>query len=222
MVSELGSRKEVSAGPDIQSHRAPTRTADETRLGPRRRTHRVPRCARTSPDAQADRQPLTRIYHSNPAPAVPPIYTVPSLDLAIYKMSSSDAQLDSALTGLPVTYRGDHSRDNWKPGPHDQFLDGPVGGDDGVRRLPEMCSRWSCNRDLRGEAEEGGRGVARHARLWSSDLFVDRFGGGLFPVRWHIPRRWWTSGCAACSRPGTRPRLLRSSGYAPGAGRRRH
>jgi hypothetical protein len=35
-------------------------------------------------------------------------------------------------------YEPDHSRDNWKPLPHDQFHDGPVGGDDGVRRLLEM------------------------------------------------------------------------------------
>jgi CubicO group peptidase (beta-lactamase class C family) len=66
------------------------------------------------------------------------IYVVPSLDLAIYKMSSSDAQLDPELTGLPVSYQVDHSRDTWKPRPHDQFHDGPVGGDDGVRRLLEM------------------------------------------------------------------------------------
>ena len=66
------------------------------------------------------------------------IYVVPSLDLAIYKMSASDAQLDPELTGLPVTYQIDHSRDNWKPATHDQFHDGPVGGDDGVRRLLEM------------------------------------------------------------------------------------
>jgi hypothetical protein len=66
------------------------------------------------------------------------IYVAPSLDLAIYKMASSDAQIDPALTGLPVAYQVDHSRDNWKPGPHDQFHDGPVGGDDGVRRLLEM------------------------------------------------------------------------------------
>jgi hypothetical protein len=32
-VSELGSCKEVSVGPNIQSHRAPTRAADEMRLG---------------------------------------------------------------------------------------------------------------------------------------------------------------------------------------------
>jgi len=66
------------------------------------------------------------------------IYVVPSLDMVIYKMSASDAQIDPQLTGLPVTYTVDHSRDNWKPGLHDQFHDGPVGGDDGVRRLLEM------------------------------------------------------------------------------------
>lgn len=68
------------------------------------------------------------------------IYVVPSLDLVIYKMSASDAQMDPELTGLPVTYEVDHSRDSWKPGPHDQFHDGPVGGDDGVRRLLEMVA----------------------------------------------------------------------------------
>jgi len=66
------------------------------------------------------------------------IYVVPSLDLAIYKMSSTDAQLNPELTGIPLSYAPDHSRDNWKPLPHDQFHDGPVGGDDGVRRLLEM------------------------------------------------------------------------------------
>jgi CubicO group peptidase (beta-lactamase class C family) len=66
------------------------------------------------------------------------IYIVPSLDLVLYKMSATDAQLNPELTGLPVTYTVDHSRDDWKPLPHDQFHDGPVGGDDGVRRLLEM------------------------------------------------------------------------------------
>jgi hypothetical protein len=65
------------------------------------------------------------------------VYIVPSLDLAIYKMAGSDAQFDPALTGLPVTYEVDRSRDGWKPVPHNQFHDGPVGGDDGVRRLLE-------------------------------------------------------------------------------------
>jgi CubicO group peptidase (beta-lactamase class C family) len=65
------------------------------------------------------------------------IYIVPSLDLVIYKMAGNDAQFDPTLTGLPVNYDVDRSRDNWKPLPHDQFHDGPVGGDDGVRRLLE-------------------------------------------------------------------------------------
>ncbi len=66
------------------------------------------------------------------------IYVIPSLDMAIYKMAGSDAQFNPELTGLPLTYEVDRSRDNWKPLPHDQFHDGPVGGDDGVRRLLEM------------------------------------------------------------------------------------
>ena len=66
------------------------------------------------------------------------IYVVPSLDMVIYKMSASDGQLNPDLTGIPLSYEPDHSRDNWKPLPHDQFHDGPVGGDDGVRRLLEM------------------------------------------------------------------------------------
>lgn len=66
------------------------------------------------------------------------IYIVPSLDLVVYKMAGNDAQFNPDLTGLPVTYEVDHSRDAWKPLPHDQFHDGPVGGDDGVRRLLEM------------------------------------------------------------------------------------
>jgi CubicO group peptidase (beta-lactamase class C family) len=66
------------------------------------------------------------------------IYIVPSLDLVIYKMAGNDAQFNPDLTGIPAAYEIDHSRDNWKPLPHDQFHDGPVGGDDGVRRLLEM------------------------------------------------------------------------------------
>ncbi len=66
------------------------------------------------------------------------IYIVPSLDLVLYKMAGSDTQFNPDLTGLPITYEIDHSRDGWKPLPHDQFHDGPVGGDDSVRRLLEM------------------------------------------------------------------------------------
>lgn len=66
------------------------------------------------------------------------IYVVPSLDLVIYKMAGSDAQYDPAITGLPVKYKYDGSRDNWKPAARSQFSDGPVGTDDGVRRVLEM------------------------------------------------------------------------------------
>src|SRR5258708_4092336 len=51
------------------------------------------------------------------------IYVIPSLDMAIYKMAGSDAQFNPELTGLPLTYEVDHSRDNWKPRPHPQFTD---------------------------------------------------------------------------------------------------
>lgn len=66
------------------------------------------------------------------------IYVVPSLDMVIYKMAGSNAQFEESLTGIAATYTVDHSRDGWKPGPHTQFHDGPIGGDDGVRRLLEM------------------------------------------------------------------------------------
>jgi CubicO group peptidase (beta-lactamase class C family) len=66
------------------------------------------------------------------------IYVVPSLDLVLYKMAGNDNQFNPDLAGIPLTGEQDHSRDNWKPLPHDQFHDGPVGGDDSVRRLLEM------------------------------------------------------------------------------------
>jgi CubicO group peptidase (beta-lactamase class C family) len=66
------------------------------------------------------------------------IYVVPSLDLVLYKMAGNDAQFNPDLTGLTPHYEMDHSRDNWKPLPHDQFHDGAFGGDDGVRRMLEM------------------------------------------------------------------------------------
>jgi CubicO group peptidase (beta-lactamase class C family) len=68
------------------------------------------------------------------------IYVVPSLDMVVYKMSGTDAQFNPDLTGLPQTYKEDVTRENWEPLPHDQFHDGPIGGDDGVRRLLEMVS----------------------------------------------------------------------------------
>jgi CubicO group peptidase (beta-lactamase class C family) len=67
------------------------------------------------------------------------LYVIPSLDMVIYKMSSvSDETYDPAATGLPQTYQSDNSRDHWKPHPFNQFVDGPVEGDNGVRRALEM------------------------------------------------------------------------------------
>ncbi len=68
------------------------------------------------------------------------IIVVPSLDLVVYKMAGDDAQYDPARTGLPQTYQYDGSRDGWKPAPRSQFSDGPIGTDDGVRRVLEMVA----------------------------------------------------------------------------------
>ena len=68
------------------------------------------------------------------------IYAVPSLDLAIYKMSSiglpEASKYDLGFSGK--TERGDASRDDWTPHPFDQFHDGPINGDAGTRRTLEM------------------------------------------------------------------------------------
>ena len=68
------------------------------------------------------------------------IMVIPSLDLVIYKMAGTDAQYDPALTGLPQDYKYDGSRDKWKPAAKSQFSDGPIGVDEGVRRVLEMVS----------------------------------------------------------------------------------
>jgi CubicO group peptidase (beta-lactamase class C family) len=68
------------------------------------------------------------------------LYIIPSLDMVIYKMSSLNAETyDPAATGLPLTYSPDKARDGWKPHPFNQFVDGPVEGDLGVRRTLEMA-----------------------------------------------------------------------------------
>lgn len=68
----------------------------------------------------------------------PAIYVIPSLDMVIYKMAGSNMQFHPDLTRIAPTYAVNHSRDDWRPVPHTQFDDGPIGGDDGVRRLLEM------------------------------------------------------------------------------------
>lgn len=67
------------------------------------------------------------------------LYIIPSLDMVIYKMSSLNQETyDPAPTGLPLTYTPDTSRDQWTPHPRNQFVDGPIEGDAGVRRTLEM------------------------------------------------------------------------------------
>jgi len=58
--------------------------------------------------------------------------------MVIYKIAGNDAQYDPAATGLAQNYPYDGLRDNWKPAVHTQFSDGPIGVDDGVRRVLEM------------------------------------------------------------------------------------
>lgn len=66
------------------------------------------------------------------------VIVIPSLDMVIYKMAGDDGQYDPARTGLKQKYAYDGSRDGWKPAAKSQFSDGPIGVDDGVRRLIEM------------------------------------------------------------------------------------
>lgn len=68
------------------------------------------------------------------------VYAVPSLDLAVYKMSSlGDTGPDTYDLGFSrKKAQGDSSRDNWKPHTPDQFHDGPIEGDAGTRRTLEM------------------------------------------------------------------------------------
>jgi CubicO group peptidase (beta-lactamase class C family) len=68
------------------------------------------------------------------------VIVIPSLDMVIYKMAGDDSQYDPARTGLKQDYPYDGSRNSWKPALRSQFSDGPIGVDDGVRRILEMVS----------------------------------------------------------------------------------
>ena len=68
------------------------------------------------------------------------VIVIPSLDMVIYKMAGDEAQYDPARTGLKQDYPYDGSRNGWKPAPRSQFSDGPIGTDDGVRRVLEMVA----------------------------------------------------------------------------------
>jgi CubicO group peptidase (beta-lactamase class C family) len=72
------------------------------------------------------------------------IFVVPSLDVVIYKLGGNNGQYDPALTGIPLTFEPDTSRDNWKPIPRTPFNEGSLGGDDGLRRVLEMVSAAVC------------------------------------------------------------------------------
>jgi hypothetical protein len=67
------------------------------------------------------------------------LYMIPSMGMVIFKLSSQSVDTFSPdLTGLPLQYTPDTSRDTWKPHPFNQFLDGPVDGDTGTRHLLEL------------------------------------------------------------------------------------
>ncbi|HEY2585931.1 MAG TPA: serine hydrolase [Tepidisphaeraceae bacterium] len=72
------------------------------------------------------------------------ICIIPSLDLIIYKMAGDDPQYDPKRTGIPQDYPYDGSRDHWKPAARSQFSDGPIGTDDGLRRVIEMVVAGVC------------------------------------------------------------------------------
>jgi len=72
------------------------------------------------------------------------ICIIPSLDMVIYKMAGDDPQYDPQRTGIPQDYKYDGSRDNWKPAARSQFSDGPIGTDDGLRRVIEMTAAGVC------------------------------------------------------------------------------
>lgn len=72
------------------------------------------------------------------------VCVIPSLDMVIYKMAGDDPQYDAARTGIAQDYKYDGSRDNWKPSAHSQFSDGPIGTDDGLRRVIEMTCAAVC------------------------------------------------------------------------------
>lgn len=68
------------------------------------------------------------------------VIVIPSLDMVIYKMAGDDSQYNPARTGLKQDYPYDGSREGWKPSVRSQFSDGPIGTDDGVRRVLEMVA----------------------------------------------------------------------------------
>src|SRR5690349_17105840 len=65
------------------------------------------------------------------------LIVVPSLDLVIYKMGGNNGQYDPNFTNIPQP-EPSHERDDWKPIQGTPFVEGSMGGDDGIRRVLEM------------------------------------------------------------------------------------
>jgi CubicO group peptidase (beta-lactamase class C family) len=88
-------------------------------------------------DAHVPRAPRDAYFKSGAGGCA--MYVIPSLDMVIYKMEDAD---DPEGTGLPPANNpnADASRDSWKPHPFNQFCDGPVDGDTGVRRTLQLVA----------------------------------------------------------------------------------
>jgi hypothetical protein len=56
----------------------------------------------------------------------------------IYKMGGKDGQYDPTLTGLPQP-QANVGRPDWQPTPRTPFNEGSLQGDDGLRRVLELC-----------------------------------------------------------------------------------
>jgi len=88
-------------------------------------------------DGHVARAPLDAFFKSGAGGCA--IYVIPSLDMVIYKMTEADDPTRNGPKGKPPTAL-DASRDDWKPHPFNQFCDGPVDGDTGVRRTLELVT----------------------------------------------------------------------------------
>jgi CubicO group peptidase (beta-lactamase class C family) len=74
------------------------------------------------------------------------LYVIPSMDMVIYKMAEADDPDETGL--LPANgLNPDISRDGWKPHPYNQFSDGPVEAETGVRRTLELVCGVRRERD---------------------------------------------------------------------------
>ena len=68
------------------------------------------------------------------------VIVVPSLDLVIYKMAGDDSQYNPARTGLKQDLPVRWLARQLEVAARSQFSDGPIGTDDGVRRVIEMVA----------------------------------------------------------------------------------